>query len=1231
METHSPFTTVLESRVVLPGKTYEKNHWDYSEEEYYDKQYGLKQEDVASLDARLLALPLGQLGIRALQSLIKTKSFHIQPALAFLEQGCSQRFATLSRILFGRVVTLDKFIAYYATLKKEAPEHMFIQKTIFCPEEITLDERHPSALRLARNILRAKKIDGGEKFELVSEVLRANPLPRAARIAQHTLAWCHKDWRGHEEFRHVTSALHLFSEQDLSKKEYAFVVSRLPKIDKANKLGFFQNWEVGHAHVPVYGFTRAYILTRMLNILGGRVTNYIDDHGRYNEYRDARLTWPGRRTNDLGDAIEDISVEEILMTRGALDKQGFPHATPTRRKRNRLFLMQQIFDSGMGSFILRDGLERDIGCFSGASRRVLELFTNELARNEKDTRHQKNAGAILTELDYLLTHSNAQLAAIRELQSRGCILCDTRTRHDHPDRYHAKAYAESTPAVRKFLLPLFDPEHIWTFDRAIACLHALAQPDISREITLLTTGAPTELPQHKRIPFLQQIMARDPEQGLNTFYYFLETRKALAKNPQLIPFIADMSGLTLPEPIPAHLLTHVRTRYGADSFNYLNCVTNNAFAALADLPPTLRAFARQALATWDPHIPSYQYVGLFSNIGKLNGLPQDIIDILGNIAVTDAETPRVAFVSEFYKSFTNLPHSTRASIITRLLREKSYSIMQDLHNNEINNANIETYLATLPEVPTVGLAGLVSLLVTLNRLSARLNALKSYTDAKSSTVLKRYDDLLSLSSLEEVINRTKPCRIADFPDITAFVDAYEKRQQELSLPQFDYDRLGTLLLSYGAFDSSTIFEQRIANPDAPRDRSLTGVLRTLDLASCAHPQRVVRRIVRDFFETLEARRDIARYRTFRNAINNIYLTALEGIIDRSIDSSSFICSDHLENVVIGFLSPRCVGKIQTVMRGLITEYVTGYIAATQAYMTQKQAHGAGNRRMTQAMRKLEGNKRLVKLYKQRGINVPFWQGNYTHMFTVAPIQDPEAFKQELRKKELEHIRRCLTELGWEGQMQDDVLARELQKIIEQPRIKHGDELMVAELYSHVDNFHRAHSLNTALAGTVRFIMSTDHFLNHNMGTIFRSCTSLTSVNGYSAFVTDVDMNKRVAYAVFTDGLQERYVGRNLIELTPDGIIPNEFFRAHGITLDREWVTFLHQFSIGVEHPLLLPLKFLSPEMMEHARSLGYRQREVKTILERGVFPTYYHNGFAGNIKFGETDSQPFSFTALALP
>jgi hypothetical protein len=427
------------------------------------------------------------------------------------------------------------------------------------------------------------------------------------------------------------------------------------------------------------------------------------------------------------------------------------------------------------------------------------------------------------------------------------------------------------------------------------------------------------------------------------------------------------------------------------------------------------------------------------------------------------------------------------------------------------------------------------------------------------------------------------------------------------------------MATYAAYDCSSVFERRIADFTGVKDKSLTDIVNQALTQNISKPDRLARKVARDFFEVIGSRINIGRYNQVLQTVENIYHKAYEEIIEQKIDKKRFGISEQLENIIVGYFSTGYEKEIRPVVKQCLQAYTKAFIERLGESQidasSREEAHKEGILAANAVVNSLKGNQEIIKQYTDRGINADLWTKDFARTYTVEDFVNADETKQRNLEAELGHIRRLLDAAGYQTSgLADEQIHKNIKQISESPEVRSASADLREEFKHHVRNLRRYERIDFSKNAGVTLYASQDLLDNFNMGTYVGSCTSLTSgCNSFNGFVVGIDINKIVIYARLEDS---QIIGRNLCEITREGIVPNEFYDTLNLDTDRLWIDFLHEYSQYLRIPLIVPEVFLNAAKEARLKEKGYQLSEANLTLDKAVFSHYYRNGFGGTVEIG---------------
>jgi hypothetical protein len=264
----------------------------------------------------------------------------------------------------------------------------------------------------------------------------------------------------------------------------------------------------------------------------------------------------------------------------------------------------------------------------------------------------------------------------------------------------------------------------------------------------------------------------------------------------------------------------------------------------------------------------------------------------------------------------------------------------------------------------------------------------------------------------------------------------------------------------------------------------------------------------------------------------------------------------------------------------------------------------------EAIRQLDGNRRLKAEFAARGIDVDRYKGGFTRTYCISMDKGTSDMYREMVAAKIVEVIDGLSILD----VPKSAIA-ELRRGDDWETLRRGERLVAIHCEDAQARRELKNAIQTAKStlGTlknsstlVRYYVCTDPLESLNMGEYFRNCLSLSRMhgvcNGWAAVVQTMDENKNVISVRAADG---RYIGQNGTVLTDRGVLCTSFRQNSNLSQHDAWISYLKEYAGYLGQEVMIPTIFADGPMaatLERMLREGSIDKEERTVL---IAPAHY--------------------------
>ncbi|MFO7710981.1 MAG: hypothetical protein R6V53_04410, partial [Candidatus Woesearchaeota archaeon] len=345
-------------------------------------------------------------------------------------------------------------------------------------------------------------------------------------------------------------------------------------------------------------------------------------------------------------------------------------------------------------------------------------------------------------------------------------------------------------------------------------------------------------------------------------------------------------------------------------------------------------------------------------------------------------------------------------------------------------------------------------------------------------------------------------------------------------------------------------------------------------------------------EELRYKARFARYETFTNTVDDLFLEPLEEMIGEKVDSITW--TEDLINTVTAYYS------IEDMELARIVSKVMRHYMFNEDNLS------------------LEGNSTLEE---KLGSKIHLWKEGHTSTHHCPRKPDLKRKLESDLEHEYKEFSRCIHAITDKHQIPDN--AKEAETIYKDAIRQIGKEQrnIAQEAKNHLTKIKQG---TGALhkGNQITFYDSKDFMESLQMGNVTGSCTKLIDgAKSFAAFVNTIDDNKKVVYMADENGTK---VGRTLAVLTDMGIVTYNPYESTMCDINKAWLDHFTQYAQKVGVPLIIPARFAEGGLAKH---LGKTQT-VAPLIHKAVCPVWYDDGI-GDVQIVEEGYRP-KFSAYVI-
>ena len=529
---------------------------------------------------------------------------------------------------------------------------------------------------------------------------------------------------------------------------------------------------------------------------------------------------------------------------------------------------------------------------------------------------------------------------------------------------------------------------------------------------------------------------------------------------------------------------------------------------------------------------------------------------------------RIVFsnVLSFYQRFESIDAEKRLQIVKYILEKGNRQLSAQLNENHIDEGPLEKYIENTDSLPNVGIRGLVKTLAKMN------SALK---DAKQNEF--SYQD--HIAEMRKIIGYR-----AEVDEGMVKVAQFLARH-----PAVPIAPIWGLLAQYSFFTDGDEYKSQWVSKELSRIEQ-------------QHPQvaevLLDRKGERKFVQELQGKTELARYKAFNKAIDDLYYVPLDQVLGgERLRPEGLELSEELMNVLKGYLGiDYNQEEVQPLLREIIKKWVSSP-AEAQHYIAC-----------------LPGNKKLEEKVGTRRLDP--WKNGLHKSYQVGLDENLKKLLREEEEREYGHFASCMQGLGQEFDAPKNIV--ELEKIYQETcRGNHHEDnaYLLEEAKHHLTNLKQKKEVLRRNASTITFYDSKDPIESMQMGIVSKSCTNIVEgINSFAAVVNTVDENKKIIYMADAN---KKKIGRTLAVLTNGGIVTYCRYENTDLDLTQAWADYFHSYAQQVGMPLLVPEIFTNDSLRKVLGDKGAKSRKISTIMHKAVCSKWYDDKGYGKVDIGD--------------